>query len=81
MHKGSNSSISSSMLVASCLFGKSCSNRCEVIFHCGFDCISLMIISKFPFACYYLTSISLLFNLLDNPLICYMDYIDRHNKK
>ena len=64
-----------------CLFDNSHSNRCGVISHCGFNCISLMIISKFPFACCYLTSIILLFNLIDNPLICYMDCIDRHNKK
>ena len=29
--------------VTSCLYGGSYFNRCEVIPHCGFDCISLMI--------------------------------------
>ena len=29
--------------VTSCLCGDSYFNRCEVISHCGFDCISLMI--------------------------------------
>ena len=36
-------SVSSTILVVSCPFDKSHSDRCEVVSHCGFDFISLMI--------------------------------------
>ena len=42
MHKGSLFSTSSSTLVIRCLFDNSFSDKCEVVSHCGFDCISLM---------------------------------------
>ena len=43
VHDGSLCSTSSPILVIYCLSDGSHSNRCEVIFHCGFVCISLMV--------------------------------------
>ena len=43
VHKRSLFSTVSLTLVISCLFDDSHPNRCEVISHCGFICISLMI--------------------------------------
>lgn len=41
--QGSLFSMSSPTLVIYCLFDNAQSKRCEVIFHCGLICISLMI--------------------------------------